>query len=268
MSLKRAKGRERGRFSDALFNVIFTFVFLIPAFGLVTIVGLQFPSLLVKITIPLLFLAVALPLFWFFGVRFLLGDAALLRLVGWVVMVVAFSLPPVFMLNFYDAYPAVCEAFIGIAAFLAVGVVLWGVVETVGGLAATRLGRLVGWLFFAGIVLFPLFWINYRQLNTKDINLLYGGVIGLLVLVMLMVGVRAFLRVILKDKVSDLAIFLDRVVRIILTAGVFFGGAIFPALFLTIKEGQSLTLGLFFLLCVPVIALFVHFNFLAERHEL
>ncbi|MFQ6092765.1 MAG: hypothetical protein ACE5OR_08805 [bacterium] len=267
MSSRSARGAGRGRFSDLLFNLIFTFVFLIPALGLATLFGLQF-SLALKIIIPLLFLAVALPLFWLFGVRFLLSDVVLKRLGGWVVLVAAFALPPLFILNFYNTYPAVAEAFIGIAGFLAVGVVLWGLAEIVGSFAATRLGRIIGWLFFAGVVLFPLFWTNYRQHSTKDINLLYGGVIGIFVLVMFTVGLRTLLRAIFKERVADFAVFLDRVVRVVLTAGVFFAGAIFPALFLTIKEGQSLTLGIFFLLCVPVIALFVHFNFLAEKHEL
>ena len=267
MNPTSAKKSRRGQFSDSLFKGIFTFVFLIPAFGLVTLFALQF-SLAMNIIIPLIFLAVAIPLFWFFGVRFILGEKALLRLVGWIVLVVAFTFPPHLLLDFYDAYPTVAEAFIGIAGFLAVGVVLWGLAEIIGGLAATRVGRFVGWLFFAAIVLFPLFWTNYRHYGTKDVNLLYGGVIGIFVLVMLMVCVRTVLRFIFKEKVSNVSSFFDRLVRILLTAMVFFGGAIFPALFLTIKEGQSLTLGILFLLCVPVIALFIHFNFLAEKHEL
>lgn len=250
-----------------LFNLIFTFVFLTPALGLVTVVSLQF-SLVVTIVIPLLFLLIALPLFWFFGVRFILGEAALLRIVGWVVLIVAFCVPSLFLVDFYKTNPTVCEAFIGIAAFLAVGIVLWGLAEIVGSLAATRFGRIVGWLFFAAVVLFPVFWVNYRKIGTEDINLLYGGIVGIFILVMLTVVVRTLLRILFKEKVADFAALLDRVVRIVLTAGVFFGGAIFPALFLTIKEGQSITLGIIFLLCVPVIALFVHFNFLAERHEL
>lgn len=266
MSAKSVKGKHRGQFSDTLFNVIFTFVFLIPALGLVTMVSFPF-SLTLKIIIPIVFLLVALPLFWFFGVRLILGDAALLRLVGYVVLVVAFCVPPLFLTEFYEVNPTLCEAFIAIAGFLAVGVVLWGLAEIIGSLASTRVGRIIGWLFFTAIVLFPVFWMNYRKLSTEDINLLYGGIVGIFILVMITVGLRAFLRLLFKKKVADLASFLDRIVRIILMAGVFFGGAIFPALFLTIKEGQSITLGVIFLLCVPVIALIVHFNFLAERHE-
>lgn len=267
MSSTSAKIRSRGKFSDAIFNVIFTFVFLTPALGLATVLSLQF-SLTLKILIPIIFLVISLPLFWFFGVRFILGDTALLRLVGWIVLITAFCVPPLFLVDFYKMNPTLCEAFIGIAGFLAVGVVLWGLAEIIGNIAATRIGRVFGWLFFAAVVLFPVFWVNYRKLSTEDINLLYGGIIGIFVLVMLTVAFRALLRVIFKERVSDIASVLDRSVRIVLTAGVFFGGAIFPALFLTIKESQNLTLGIIFLLCVPVIALFVHFNFLAERHEL
>ena len=266
MAVLSQRKTQRGQFSDSVCNAIFTFLFLIPAFGLVLLFALQF-SLAMKIIIPLAFLIVAIPLFYFFGIRFILGDSALLRLVGWIIMVLAFLLPPIFLIGFYDVYPTAAEAFIGIAGFLAVGVVLWGVSEVIGGLAATRIGRVIGWLFFAGIVFFPLFWMNYTQPGAKDINLLYGGILGILAFVLLVIGFRTLLRVIFKENVTTLSVFLDRLVRIILTAAVFFGGAIFPAIYLTIKEGQNLTLGILFLLCVPVIALFIHFNFLAEKHE-
>lgn len=267
MAAQSERKKRRGQFSDSLFNAVFTFLFLIPAFGLVLLFALQF-ALALKIIISLGFLLIAIPLFYFFGVRFILGEAALLRLVGWIIMVITFLVPPIFLIDFYNVYPTAAEAFIGIAGFLAVGVVLWGLAEIIGGLAATRIGRIIGWLFLAGLILFPLYWTNSNQYNTKDINLLYGGVVGIFVLVMLMVGFRILLRLIFKEKVSDISALLDRIVRIILTAAVFFGGAIFPAIYLTIKEGQSITLGILFLLCVPIIALFVHFNFLAERHEI
>lgn len=258
-----------------LFNLIsITCVCIVSVIGILIkesslqIVIQFFPNLvagaIIFVAFPILFLAIALPLFRVFGIRFLLSESGPKRLIGWIIAVPTFGIAPLLAIRLYNTDPATGEAVLWIATLIGVGIILWGMSQILGSFFSTRIGRFLGWIFFGLLLMLPLFWINSGQANPKDVNMIYIGLFGIFIVVMFCIGLKALSQAIFKSKAAQLASILSRIVWAVLKGAALFFGALYLGIYLGITTAPGFVL---YMVCSPLIWLIIKFMRMEEKHQ-